>query len=185
MDKIHTLIIVLLAITLAGCGGKSEMSITSIAVVDGELLEDYQCETKTNGIEASIPLEWSNVPSSAGSLAIIMHHYPNPSDTSNVSSYLLLWGIDPSTSSIAHGGADDGAWFMGPNKDGAAISYTSPCSPSAGSHEYTITLYALSETPSSLPTSDDLTIDYDTLLTAISTVTVIESATLTFNSVTK
>ncbi len=188
--KARTLLIVFLAITLAGCGGSSDdtssssMSLTSSAVVNGELLDAYKCENKTNDIEDSIPLAWSNVPSSAGSLAIIMHHYPNSSDTSSVNSYLLLWGIDPSTSSIAHGGADEGAWFIGSNKDGTAISYTSPCSPSAGTHEYTITLYALSETPSSLPTANDLTVDYDTLSTAISTVTTIESATLTFNDVT-
>ncbi|MCP4421374.1 MAG: DUF1566 domain-containing protein [Chloroflexi bacterium] len=160
-----------------------DFTLTSSAISDGELLEAYKCEEKVDGIEASIPLSWSNVPDSANSLAVIMHHYPDSDDTSNVNSYLLLWDIDPLITEIAHGEADDGEWFMGANKDGNAISYTSPCSPSAGSHEYTITLYALSETPASLPSESTLAVDYDVLTSAIETVTVIDTATLTFDDV--
>jgi phosphatidylethanolamine-binding protein (PEBP) family uncharacterized protein len=72
---------------------------------------------------------------------------------------------------------------MGANKDGNAISYTSPCSPSAGSHEYTITVYALSETPTSLPTESSLTVDYDVMMAAIASVTTVGTAELTFNDV--
>ncbi len=162
---------------------ETDFALTSSAVVDGELLDDYKCEEKVGGLEASIPLSWSNVPDSAGSLAVIMHHYPDPDDTSHVNSYLLLWAIDPSITEIAHGEADNGSWFMGANKDGNAVSYTSPCSPSAGSHEYTITLYALSQTPASLPTESTIAVDYDVLKNAIETVTVIDTATLTFNDV--
>ncbi len=160
-----------------------DFTLTSSAISDGELLEAYKCEEKVAGVEASIPLSWSNVPDSANSLAMIMHHYPNSDDTSNANSYLLLWDLDPLITEIAHGEADDGEWFMGANKDGNAISYTSPCSPSAGSHEYTITLYALSETPASLPSESTLAVDYDVLTSAIETVTVIDTATLTFDDV--
>lgn len=160
-----------------------DFTLSSVAIANGELLATYKCEQKVNNIEQSIPLAWSNVPASTGSLAIIMHHFPNPNDTTQANSYLLLWGIDPSITEIAHGAADDGNWYMGANKDGNAISYTSPCSPSAGSHEYTITVYALSQTPSSLPTSSSLDVDYVTLKAAIETVTVIGTATLTFNDV--
>ncbi|MDM8528089.1 YbhB/YbcL family Raf kinase inhibitor-like protein [Anaerolineales bacterium HSG24] len=163
----------------------TDFTLTSSAVSNGELLADYKCEEKVDGVEDSIPLSWSNVPSSTGSLAVIMHHYPNPDDTSKISSYLLLWAIAPSVTEIPHGEADDGDWFMGANKDGAGVSYTSPCSPSEGSHEYTITLYALSETPSSLPTQSTIDVDYDVLKTAIGTVNVIDTATLTFNDVTE
>jgi len=113
-----------------------------------------------------------------------MHHYPNANDTTQLNSYLLLWNIDPSITSIAHGEADDGAWYMGSNKDGTAISYTSPCSQSTGTHEYTITLYALSETPASLPSTSSLSVTYDVLKSAIDSVTIIGSTTLTFNDVT-
>ncbi|BFP42040.1 YHYH protein [Flavobacteriaceae bacterium GF1] len=164
--------------------GTSDFTLSSVAIDEnGELLDDYKCEEKVNGSEASIPLAWSNVPEGVNSLVIIMHHYPFPDDTSEINSYLLLWGIDPSITEIPHGGADDGDWFMGANKDGNAISYTSPCSPGTGSHEYTITLYGLSETPPTLPQTNSVDVTYDVLIDAISSVTVIDKATLTFNDV--
>lgn len=161
----------------------ADFTLTSSAVVNGELLAEYKCEEKVDGKEASIPLAWSGVPESAGSLAVIMHHYPTPDDISQVNSYLLLWGIDPSVTEIPYGEADDGSWYMGVNKDGVTVSYTSPCSPSPGSHEYTITLYALSATPPSLPAESSPEVNYDVLKSAIETVTVIATATLTFNDV--
>ncbi len=168
-----------------GSTNTADFTLTSSAVSDGELLDAYKCEEKVDGVEASIPLAWSNAPDSTGSLAVIMHHYPNPDDTSKQNSYLLLWSIDPSITEIAYGEANEGSWFMGANKDGNVVSYTSPCSPSAGTHEYTITLYALSETPPSLPTESTIEVDYDVLKNAIETVTVIDTATLTFNDVTE
>ncbi|NAS12256.1 YHYH protein [Poritiphilus flavus] len=162
----------------------SDFVLSSIAIDDnGELLDAYKCEEKENGVEASIPLSWSNVPAEAGALALIMHHYPFPDDTSEVNSYLLLWGIDPGVTEIPHGAADDGDWYMGANKDGSVVSYTSPCSASSGSHEYTITLYALSETPSTLPRANSVDVTYKVLKDAISTVETIDTATLTFNDV--
>jgi len=158
-------------------------TLSSIAIEDGELLEEYKCEEKVDGIENAIPLAWENVPEEANALAVIMHHYPNASDPNEVNSYLLLWDIDPDILEIPYGMADDGDWFMGANKDGNAISYSSPCSPSTGSHEYTITLYALSETPPDLPGSSSIEVDYDTMVNAISAVTVIDNAILTFNDV--
>ncbi len=189
--RLSALVFVLLAL-LISCNkddetttpDTSEFTLTSIAIEDGELLDAYKCETQTTGgVQNSIPLSWSNVPTNANSLAIIMKHYPNPSDLTSVSSYLLLWDIDPSVTEIPYGTADDGPWYMGSNKDSTAISYTSPCSPSAGSHEYTITIYALSATPPSLPTSSSLSVDYDVLINAISTVTIVDEASLTFNDV--
>ena len=64
------------------------------------------------------------------------------------------------------------------------ISYSSPCSAGSGTHQYTITLYALSATPASLPTQSSLSVTYPVLTSAISTVTVVGKATLVFNSVT-
>ncbi len=179
------LVLFLLISCDTGQSDGADFALTSIAVSDGELLDDYKCETKVDNIESSIPLSWENVPDNTGSLAVIMHHYPNSEDTSTANAYLLLWDIDPSVTEIGYGEADDGPWYLGANKDEAAISYTSPCSPSAGSHEYTITLYALSETPSSLPTENSLSVTYDVLTTAIETVTVIDTATITFDSVTE
>jgi len=161
----------------------STFTLSSSAIENGDLLDAYKCEVKINEIENSIPLSWTHVPDEANSLAIVMHHYPNSNDLTQVNSYLLLWDIDPGVAEMPYGTADDGPWFMGANKDGTAVSYTSPCSPSAGTHEYTITLYALSETPSVLPTSSSVSVDYDTMINAISSVTVIDQAILTFNDV--
>jgi phosphatidylethanolamine-binding protein (PEBP) family uncharacterized protein len=163
----------------------NEFTLSSIAISNGEILDSYKCETKVDGKENSIPLSWSNVPDSTGSLGVIMHHYPNPSDTSSVNSYLLLWDIDPSITEIPYGAADDGAWYIGANKDGNTVSYTSPCSPSAGTHEYTITLYALSETPVSLPSESTTDVDYSVLKAAIDSVTTIDTAAITFSDVTE
>ena len=38
------------------------LTLSSIAAVDGELLEDYKCEEKVDNIENSISLTWSGVP---------------------------------------------------------------------------------------------------------------------------
>ena len=157
--------------------------LTSPAVVDGALLDEFKCERRGNdGSEDSIPLAWSGVPVGTGALAISMHHYPNPNDTdpARANQYLVLWGIDPSVTEIAHGGADDGDWFMGPNKDGVGISYTSPCSQNPGSFEYTIRIYALSETPASLPQGDSLEVSYAAFLAALEQVTIVGRASLTF-----
>lgn len=162
----------------------SLFTLNSSAVENGLLLAAYKCEPKVKGVERSIPLSWSNAPSNANSFAITMVHYPNPNDSLHLNSYLILWGIDKSVSSIPYGQGDKGPWFMGPNKDTIAISYTSPCSPSPGAHKYTITIYALSETPHGLPTQSSMSITYGVLINALSTVTIIDKATLVFNNVT-
>ena len=105
----------------------SDFTLSSIAIDDdGELLDDYKCEEKVQGVEKSIPIAWSNIPQGTNSLAISIHGFPNANETN---SYLTLWNIDPSVTEISYGEANDGAWFMGPNKDGTTISYSSTCSP--------------------------------------------------------
>lgn len=160
------------------------MSIWSPAVVDGRLLPAFRCEPKADGIEASIPLAWSGTPAGTASLAIGMSHHPDPSDPSAVNGYLELWAIPPAVTAIPAGGADDGVWFMGPNKDGVAISYTSPCSKGSGTHAYLIELFALGETPPSLPARDSLAVTYPVLTAAVATVPVLGRATLAFTDTT-
>ena len=161
-------------------------SVTSEAIKDGVLLDAFKCEMKSrvDGSEASIPLAWSGIPEGTKSIAVTMHHYPNPneSDPAKANQYLQLWGIDPSVSGIPHGAADDGPWFIGANKDNNVVSYTSPCSRGggAGGHSYTITVYALAERPASLPSSSSLDVTYSVLLDAMKTVSVIETASITF-----
>lgn len=158
----------------------SDFKLYSEAVANGKLLEAFKCERKVNDVENSIPLSWTNVPEGTKSLAIVMYHYPRKDDKSHVNSYLLLWGIDPSVTDIPYKMANNPNWAMGSNKDGTAVSYTSPCSHSPGAHEYTIALFALKETPKSLPTSNSVDVDYTTFMKAISEVEVIDRTSLTF-----
>lgn len=158
--------------------------LTSTAVANGALLEAFKCEKKVNGIENSIPLAWENAPAKTASFAITMIHYPNSADSTKYNSYLLLWGIDKSVDKILYAEANKGPWFMGVNKDGNNISYTSPCSAGAGTHQYILTIYALSETPATLPTKSTTAVTYEVLKKAISTVTVLDKTSLIFNSVT-
>jgi phosphatidylethanolamine-binding protein (PEBP) family uncharacterized protein len=144
-------------------------------------LSDYQCEEKVNGVEKSIPISWANVPEGTGALAISIHAFTNTAVV-ETNSYLTLWNIDPSITEIAYGQANNGKWYMGPNKDGVGISYSSPCNPSGNSSTYYMTLYALSETPSSLPTENSLTVDYTVLKEAIESVTLIDSIEMEYIS---
>ena len=157
-----------------------DFKLTSKAVVNGILLEDFKCEEKVNGVENSIPLSWSNVPKGTNSLAIVMYHYPKKDDKSEINSYLLLWGINPAVSEIPYKMANNSSWYMGANKDGNAISYTSPCSRGPGKHKYTIALFALKETPKSLPKANSLDVNLNTFMKAISDDIIIDITTLTF-----
>lgn len=161
---------------------KSDFTLTSSAInSEGKILDAFKCEEKVNGIEKSIPIAWSNIPEGTGSIAISIHGFPNANETN---SYLTLWNINPSVTEIQYGEANSGEWFMGPNKDGGKISYSSPCSPSGGTSTYYMTIYALSETPSSLPEGDSLTVNYSVLLESLSEVTIIDQVVLEYLSVT-
>lgn len=158
----------------------ANFKLFSSAIENGVLLDAFKCEEKRNDVENSIPLSWKNVPDGTKSLAIVMYHYPKRDDTSEINSYLLLWNIDPKITEIPYKMARNGDWYMGANKDGTAISYTSPCSRGKGKHKYTIALYALSITPASLPKANALDVDYATFMNAINTVQIIDRTTLTF-----
>jgi phosphatidylethanolamine-binding protein (PEBP) family uncharacterized protein len=109
-----------------------------------------------------------------------MYHYPHAEDHAFANSYLLLWGIDPDITEIPYGLADKGNWFMGSNKDGDAISYTSPCSHGPGSHTYTIAVFALAETPETLPQKSTVDVDFVTFMTAIEKTKILGKAELSF-----
>ncbi|WP_339836954.1 hypothetical protein [uncultured Maribacter sp.] len=158
----------------------SDFKLTSIAIEDAILLDAYKCEEKVNDLENSIPLSWENVPEGTKSLAVVIYHYPKKDNKTEINSYLLLWDINPKTTEIPYKMAAKGNWFMGSNKDGTAISYTSPCSRGKGKHEYTIALYALSETPTTLPKEHSLHVDYNVFMNAMNTVKIIDRTTLTF-----
>ncbi|MCG9793458.1 YbhB/YbcL family Raf kinase inhibitor-like protein [Flavobacterium algicola] len=154
--------------------------LTSKAIENGELLDAFKCEEKVEGVENSIPLAWENVPAGTKSLAVVMYHYPKKDDKTEINSYLLLWNIDPTITEIPYKMANNGSWYMGANKDGNAISYTSPCSQGKGKHTYTIALYALAEVPVALPKSSSVEVDYNKFMNAIGATKIIDRTTLTF-----
>lgn len=158
----------------------SDFKLQSKAVENGKLLDNYKCEEKINDIENSIPLSWSNVPEGTNSLAIVMYHYPKKDSKTEVNSYLLLWGIAPTVTEIPYKMANNPNWYMGANKDGTAVSYTSPCSKGPGEHSYTIALFALKDVPKALPKANAITVDYHTFMEAISETTVLDRTSLNF-----
>ncbi|MFD2914074.1 YbhB/YbcL family Raf kinase inhibitor-like protein [Psychroserpens luteus] len=158
----------------------SNFKLTSKAVADGVLRDAFKCEEKINDVENSIPLSWQNVPEGTKSLAIVMYHYPKKDDKTEINSYLLLWDIDPNVTEKPYKMAPNGDWYLGANKDGTAISYTSPCSHGKGKHEYTIALYALAETPTTLPKMNTLDVNHNVFMNAMATVKIIDRTTLTF-----
>ncbi|PQJ72951.1 YbhB/YbcL family Raf kinase inhibitor-like protein [Polaribacter butkevichii] len=158
----------------------ADFIVNSKAIVNGELLAAYKCEEKVKDVENSIPLSWANVPEGTKSLAVVMYHYPKKNNKEEVNSYLLLWNIDPSVTSIPYKMANNPNWAMGANKDGTAISYTSPCSRGPGKHTYTIALFALKEPLKSLPKKSSVLVNYTTFMEAISKVEVLDRTSLTF-----
>lgn len=197
MRRLTASLLTLVLAATAGCGQAAQsqpmaspaasdeaMTLSSPAVAGGELLTAYRCEPKVNGVEASLPLVWTGIPSGAASLAVTMTHHPDASDPAIVSSYLLLWAIPPTARGIPAGAADDGPWLLGANKDGVAVSYTSPCSKGVGTHTYTVTLYALAQAPAGLPSQSSLTVSYPVLMAAIDAVPTLGTATLVFTDTT-
>jgi phosphatidylethanolamine-binding protein (PEBP) family uncharacterized protein len=127
----------------------------------------YTCDS--TGI--SPKLSWSNAPTGTTSFAITMHHIP-PTPPNHV--YMLLYNIPSTTTSIPN--AVSGIGQFGINTVNGQTSYTPPCSQGPGAKLYTITVYALSSTPSfSVPQSQ---VTMDVFLAAISTKTL---ATATIN----
>lgn len=154
--------------------------LTSSAIMDGgDLPADLEC-TRKGGDGLSPPIEWTAVPKSTTSLAVIMHHYSRGKieGVDAPSQYWLLWNIPADTASLPRGNpasiGDEGA-----DKDERFTGYTPPCSPTGSRHEYTITLYALSSSPDQLPNADSKDVDWATMTHAIENI-VIASTSFSF-----
>lgn len=136
-------------------------------LTENSLPADLQCK-RDGGDGASPPLSWTSIPEGTKSLALIMHHYPRGT-TEGVdapSQYWLLWNISAETTNIDRGNTRS-IGTEGSDKDGRHTGYTAPCSPSGQQHEYTITLYALDSILDSLPSNDDISVDWQTLSNAM------------------
>lgn len=118
---------------------KSEINVTSVAFKEGQPIpRQYTCD----GINISPPLEWSGVPKTAKTIAIIADDPDAPAGTWV---HWLLYNLPaenigfvenlPMTENLKAGG------FQGKN-DFGKIGYGGPCPPS-GSHRYFFKVYAL------------------------------------------
>ena len=118
---------------------KNEIKVTSVAFQEGQAIpRQYTCD----GINVSPPLEWSGVPKSAKTIAIIADDPDAPAGTWV---HWVLYNLPadnigvvenvPSTETLKAGG------FQGKN-DFGKIGYGGPCPPS-GAHRYFFKVYAL------------------------------------------
>ena len=118
---------------------KTEIKLTSTAFKEGQTIpRTYTCD----GVNVSPPLEWSGVPKSARTLAIVAD---DPDAPAGMWVHWVIYNLPadniglvenlPATEKLAAGG------FQGLN-DFEKIGYGGPCPPS-GTHRYFFKIYAL------------------------------------------
>jgi Raf kinase inhibitor-like YbhB/YbcL family protein len=140
--------------------GATNFSVGSSAMVDGgELPIEFTCD----GSSTSPPIEWTDPPAGATSLAVVMDHEAPGGDWHW---YWTLWGIDPTTTGLPAGSTGDA--IVGTNSVNGQLGYTPPCSQGPGEKAYTITVFALSEP---LDLTDPGSVDRDVLLDAVDGIT--------------
>jgi hypothetical protein len=110
------------------------MRITSSAFQEGETIPTrYTCD----GDDDSPDLQWSNVPASTQSFAMIMDDPDAPGTTWT---HWVLFDISPE----ARGIEEEGSAGMVGSNNAKKVGYSGPCPPSGhGPHRYFFTLYAL------------------------------------------
>ena len=112
------------------------IEVTSPAfTADEEIPVVFSCA----GRNISPPLAWTGVPDDARELALVVDDPDAPRGTFT---HWILFGLPPSTSSLAEGTVPAGA-KQARNSAGSA-AYAGPCPPS-GTHHYRFTVYALDE----------------------------------------
>jgi Raf kinase inhibitor-like YbhB/YbcL family protein len=139
-------VVVIASSVLTGCGvlrgstvvagAPTAMTVSSTAVTQGTLPQQYTCYTSK---VTTPPLTWSGSPSAVKSFAIVVDDSSAPI-TPYV--YWLVFDISSATSSIPQGQLPPGA-LQAQNSAGRA-EYNPPC-PSGHSHSYRFTVYALNK----------------------------------------
>ncbi len=146
-----------------------KFTLSSSELVDGEALTtDLRC-TRSGGDGVSPPLSWEGAPADTQAYAIVMQHYPNGTypGVNEPSHYWLVWNIPADTDGVARGNPDS-LGVEGSDKDVRSTGYTPPCSPAgAGTHEYTIWVYALDGPLNDLPQQDDINISWPDVMSAL------------------
>ncbi len=119
-------------------GTKASLTVTSSAFKANEAIpSEYTCD----GAEKSPPLSWSNVPSDAKSIAILVDDPDAPKGTFT---HWMVTNIPPSETSLSAAGSLPQGATAAKNDKGNA-GYAGPCPPS-GKHHYRFHVYALDKT---------------------------------------
>lgn len=161
LTTVMTMALVVLPVNAPARAASNGFTVTSPAVVGGALPAAYTCD----GAGISPPLAWSHPPKGTKGYAIVMDHVP-PEGGHHW--YWLDWGIPAKTRSVPAGATKVG--HLGGNSVNRDAGYAPPCSKGPGEKTYTITVYALSRAPR-LPKESTASVTRDSLLSAISTIT--------------
>ncbi len=139
----------------------SSFSLASSAFAEGGTLPyDYACD----GGGASPDLSWNNKPSGTQEFALTMKTIT--ADGTPKWNW-VMYSIPGTTTGLAKNTSGVGVTGLG--SDLSALVYNPPCSLGPGPRTYTLTLYALSESPT-LPAADQVT--GAVLISAISSITI-------------
>jgi phosphatidylethanolamine-binding protein (PEBP) family uncharacterized protein len=123
-----------------------------------------------DGAATTPSLVWTGGPAGTKSYAVVMHHVAGPGD---IHWYWVMYGIDSNVTHFDEGVAPPAGVILGTNSVNGRNEYAPPCSKGPGAKHYTLTVYALSKTPS-FP--NGTAVNRDLLLAAISTLTLGSSA---------
>ncbi len=119
------------------------MKISSSAFADSQSIPArYTCD----GADASPPLTFSDIPSNAKGLALVVDDPDAPSGTFD---HWIVWNIPVTMTNVAEGQSPQGV--AGRNGFGKS-GYGGPCPPK-GEHRYQFKLYALDATMNLQPSS--------------------------------
>lgn len=118
---------------------KAPMIISSPEFLDSQTIpKQYTCD----GTGVNPPLQFSNVPNEAQSVALLLE---DPDAPTGVWTHWLMWNIAASTTQIAENSVPQGA-IQGQGSSGQNV-YGAPCPPvgsgPGGIHHYIFTVYAL------------------------------------------
>jgi Raf kinase inhibitor-like YbhB/YbcL family protein len=140
----------------------SVFALTSPAMVGGGSLPvEFSCD----GASISPSLSWQGAPFGTVSYAVVMHHVAGPDD---VHWYWVVYGIGPEIAHLDEGVPVPSPAHLGTNSVNGRNEYAPPCSQGPGAKQYTLTIYALSKSPT-MPTSAP--VNRDTLLSTIAATT--------------
>ena len=153
------------ASTTTAASSVTTFTLTSPDMVAGGAMPvAFTCD----GQSQSPSLAWTRGPTGTVGYAIAMHHIPGPGDTHW---YWVVYNIPSTTTKVLASGPAPGT--VGTNSVNNQLAYAPPCSKGPGIKVYTLTVYALSASPS-FPSGTS--VSRDVLLEAIKPITLASSS---------